>query len=176
MFMDPAQTLAACNLQTTDTVADFGAGSGFVARAAAALVPSGTVFAIEINRDIVARLTREVAENNIKNIQTLWGDIEVRGGSQLADASADFIILSNVLFHLDDKNGCIVEATRVLKPGGRLLVVDWTESFSGMGPAPHQVVTQAMAESLLARAGFTKLSDNIPSGAHHYGVLFKKQP
>ncbi len=91
MFMDPAQTLAACNLQTTDTVADFGAGSGFVARAAAALVPSGTVFAIEINRDIVARLTREVAENNIKNIQTLWGDIEVKGGSQLADASADFI-------------------------------------------------------------------------------------
>lgn len=174
MFMDPAQTLAACNLQTTDTVADFGAGSGFVARAAAALVPSGQVFAIEINRDIVARLTRETAENNIKNIQTLWGDIEVRGGSQLADASSDFVILSNVLFHLDDKNGCIAEAIRVLKPGGRLLVVDWTESFAGMGPAPHQVFTQAMAEDLLARAGFTKLSDNIPSGAHHYGVLFKK--
>lgn len=174
MFMDPAKTLAACNLQTTDTVADFGAGSGFVARAAAALVPSGQVFAVEINRDIVARLTREVADNAIKNIHPLWGDIEVRGGSQLGDASVDFVILSNILFHLDDKNGCIAEVVRVLKPGGRLLVVDWTGSFGGMGPAPHHVFTEDLAEALLVRAGFTKLSSAIPSGEHHYGVLFKK--
>ena len=175
MFMDPAKTLAACNLQTTDTVADFGAGSGFVARAAALFVPSGQVFAIEINRDIVARLTRDIAENNIKNIHPLWGDIEVAGGSQLKESSANFLILSNILFQLDDKNGCIAEAVRVLKPGGRLLVVDWTESFGGMGPAPHHVFTQDLAEALLVRAGFIKLSESIPSGEHHYGVLFKKQ-
>ena len=174
MFMDPVVTLTACNLQTTDTVADFGAGSGFVARAAALLVPQGQVFAIEINRDIVARLTREVQDNKIKNIHTLWGDIEVKGGTQLKDASADFVILSNVMFHLDDKTGCVNEATRVLKPGGRLLIVDWTESFAGMGPAPHHVFTQAIAESLLLSLGYTKLSDTIPSGEHHYGVLFKK--
>jgi len=174
MFMDPVVTLSACNLQTTDTVADFGAGSGFVAHAAAALVPHGQVFAIEINRDIVARLTREVEEKKVKNIHTLWGDIEVKGGSQLKDASVDFVILSNVLYHLEDKTGCINEASRVLKPGGRLLVVDWTESFAGMGPAPHHVFTQTLAESLLLSMGYTKLSDAIPSGEHHYGVLFKK--
>ena len=172
--MDPVVTLAACNLQTTDTVADFGAGSGFVAHAAASLVPSGQVFAIEINRDIVARLTREVEDKHIKNIHTLWGDIEVKGGSQLKDASADFVILSNVLYHLEDKSGCINEASRVLKPGGRILVVDWTESFAGMGPAPHHVFTQVMAETLFLSMGYTKLSDTIPSGEHHYGVLFKK--
>lgn len=172
--MDPVVTLNACNLQTTDTVADFGAGSGFVARAAAALVPHGQVFAIEINRDIVARLNREVEDNKIKNIHTLWGDIEVKGGTQLKDASADFVIISNVMFHIDDKAGCITEATRVLKQGGRLLLVDWTESFAGMGPAPHHVFTQVLAESLLNTMGYTKLSDRIPSGEHHYGVLFKK--
>jgi len=172
--MDPVVTLAACNLQTTDTVADFGAGSGFVAHAAAALVPHGQVFAIEINRDIVARFTREVEENKIKNIHTLWGDIEVKDGSGLKDASVDFVILSNVLFHLDDKTGCVNEASRVLKPGGRLLVVDWTESFAGMGPAPHHVFTQELAEALFGSLGYTKLSDKIPSGEHHYGVLFRK--
>lgn len=174
MFMDPVVTLTACNLQTTDTVADFGAGSGFVAHAAASLVPHGEVFAIEINRDIVARLTREVKDRGIKNIHTLWGDIEVNGGTQLKDASADFVILSNVLFHLEDKTGCIKEATRVLKLGGRVLVVDWTESFAGMGPAPHHVFTQQIAENLFTSMGYTKLSENIPSGEHHYGVLFRK--
>lgn len=175
MFMDPMITLGACNLQTTDTIADFGAGSGFVARAASVMVPHGEVFAIEINRDIVARLTREMTESRIKNVHLLWGDIEVPGGSQLKDSSADVVILSNVLFQLDDKRGCINEASRVLKPGGKLLIVDWAESFAGMGPAPHHVFNKTQAESLLGSLGYEKISDTIPSGEHHYGVLFKKQ-
>lgn len=174
MFMDPLHTLSACNLQTTDIVADFGAGSGFVAYAAARLVPHGQVFAIEINRDIIARLTREVAERRIKNVIPLWGDIEVPGGTQLKDESVDFVILSNIFFQLEDKQGCLLEVYRILRQEGRVLLVDWSESFAGMGPMPHQVFTKQMAEDLLSRSRFTKLSDSIPAGEHHYGILFKK--
>lgn len=172
--MEPAAMLALCNLQTTDTVADFGAGSGFMSRAAATLVPQGNVFAIEIHRDIVARLTREATEMNIKNLHALWGDIEVHGGSKLADASVDFCIVSNVLFHLDDKQGCLNEVNRVLKAGGRMLVVDWTDSFEGMGPSPQMVFSKENAMALCTRIGFTMMTDTIPAGAHHYAILFKK--
>lgn len=174
MFLDPLQTLSVCNLQTTDIVADFGAGSGFVAHAAAKLVPHGQVFAIEINKDIVARLTREITERHVKNIIPLWGDIEVTGGTQLKDGSVDFVILSNIFFQLEDRAGCLNEVRRVLRDEGRVLLVDWSESFSGMGPMPHQVFTKQMAEDLFARLRFTKLSDSIPAGEHHYGLLFKK--
>lgn len=172
--MDPARMLAACNLQVTDTVADFGAGSGFMARALSSIVTAGNVFAIEINRDLVSRVIHEVEERQIKNLHPLWGDIEISGGSKLGDASVDMVVLSNILFQLDDKVGCIKEATRVLKPGGRILIVDWTESFGGLGPAPHHVFEQKMAEDLLLNSGFTKLSDNLPAGEHHYAILFKK--
>lgn len=174
MFMDPAQTLSACNLLSTDTVADFGAGSGFVARAAAALVPQGQVFAIEINRDIVARLTRETTDLKVTNLHVLWGDIEVVGGTQLKDESVHMVIMSNILFQLDDKAGALKEAKRVLLPTGRILIVDWSESFGGMGPAPHHVFEKKMAEELALRTGFTKLSESIPAGEHHYALLFKK--
>ncbi len=174
MFMDPARTIAACNLQVTDTVADFGAGSGFVARAISLFVTQGSVFAIEINRDLVARITREVKDAGIKNIFPLWGDIEVPGGSKLDSESVDFVILSNILFQLDDKHGCIKEALRVLKPGGRLLVVDWEESFGGLGPHPDRVFKKQTAEQLLTSFGCTKLSETIPGGEHHYAILFKK--
>lgn len=174
MFMDPAQTIAACNLQSTDTIADFGAGSGFVARAAAAAVPQGSVFAIEINRDLVERITREIKERGITNVYPLWGDIEVDGGTKLDKESVDFVILSNILFQLDDKRGCLKEALRVLKPGGRILVVDWQESFGGLGPHPDRVFKQSMAEELLLSFGCTKLSATIPGGEHHYAILFKK--
>lgn len=174
MFMDPARMLEACNIQVTDTVADFGAGSGFMSRAVASIVTSGTVFAVEINRDLVARMIHEVEEKQIKNLHPLWGDIEIDGGSKLGTASVDMVILSNILFQLDDKQSCIKEASRVLKAGGRMLIVDWQESFGGMGPAPHHVFDKAMAESLLSSMGFTKLSDALPAGEHHYAILFKK--
>lgn len=172
--MEPARMLAACNIQVTDVVADFGAGSGFMAREISSIVTAGNVFAIEINRDMVARIIHEIADKQIKNLQPLWGDIEIPGGSKLADASVDMVVMSNILFQLDDKVGCIREATRVLKPGGRVLIVDWTESFGGLGPAPHHVFEQKMAEELLAKNGFTKLSDSLPAGEHHYAILFKK--
>jgi len=175
MFMNPTQILAACNLQITDSVADFGAGSGFLSRAAAMIVSKGSVFAIEIHREIVARLARDAAEGHLDNLHPLWGDIELPGGTRLDNESVDFVIMSNVLFHLDDKLTCINEAKRVLKPGGRLLVVDWSESFGGLGPTPQAVVTKQLAEELCARAGFTKVSDSIPGGEHHYAILFKKQ-
>lgn len=174
MFMNPAQILAACNLQVTDSVADFGAGSGFLSRAAASFVPKGSVFAIEIHREIVNRLARDAQEAHLDNLHPLWGDIELPGGTRLDNESVDFVVVSNVLFHLDDKIACINEAKRILKPGGRLLVVDWSESFGGIGPTPQAVVTKEMVETLCARAGFTKISDTLPGGDHHYALLFKK--
>lgn len=174
MFMDPKTLLSMCNLQITDSVADFGAGSGFVARAATTLVTSGAVFAVEINKDIIARLAREVTELQIQNLHPIWGDIEVVGGSKLADASMDFVILSNIMFHLDDKEGCIKEVRRVLKDGGRVLLADWSESFGGMGPQPQAVFAKDRAKALFQQAGFSILNDMLPAGEHHYAILFHK--
>lgn len=174
MFMAPAQTLAACNLQVTDNVADFGAGSGFVARAISNLVTSGNVFAIEINRELVSRMTHEAEEQQIKNLHPLWGDIEIEGGSKLGNASVDVVILSNILFQIDDKHGALKEAMRVLKDGGRLLVIDWQESFGGLGPTPQRVFNKSQAEELCKSLGLTKLSDGLPAGEHHYAILFRK--
>lgn len=172
--MNPDQMLMACNIQSTDNVADFGAGSGFMARALSAIVNSGNVFAIEINRDLVARLTHEIEEKQIKNVQPIWGDIEMMGGSKLASESVDMVIFSNILFQIDDKASALKEAQRVLKPDGRVLVVDWQESFGGLGPAPQHVFDKSRAETLFDSLNFTKLSDSLPAGEHHYAILFKK--
>jgi len=172
--MDPVKILAACNLQTTDTVADFGAGGGFVSAAAAGLVPQGQVFAIEVNKELVTRLTRDATDHKIANLHVLWGDVEMPEGSKLATASVDVVLCFNILFLLDDKAAVIKEAFRVLKPGGKIVVADWTESFGGLGPQPHHIFTQVMAETLLQANGFKKLADITPAGDHHYAILFSK--
>jgi ubiquinone/menaquinone biosynthesis C-methylase UbiE len=174
MFMNPAQIIAACNVQHTDTVADFGSGSGVIARALANIVSKGQVFAIEVNREMVAHLTKELKHHSISNVYPIWGDIETIHGSTLDDKSVDMVVLSNVLFQLEDKNECVKEAIRVLKPGGRILVIDWTESYGGMGPAPHHVFSKDRAHELFIKHGCTVVSENIPAGKHHYAILFKK--
>lgn len=174
MFIDPARTLEACNLQVTDSVADFGAGSGFVAMAASRLIPQGNVFAIELQRDMVARITREAEEKKVTNVHALWGDVELSGGSTLKSESMNMVLFSNILFQLDDKGGALKEAFRVLVPHGRILIVDWEESFGGLGPAPHHVFTEAQAEALAQKIGFKKLPAQLPGGEHHYAILFEK--
>ena len=62
---------------------------------------------------------------------------------------------------------------RVLRPGGKAVVIDWTESFGGLGPQPSDVVEQKEAERLFNENGFTT-ETSFDAGDHHYGVIFRK--
>jgi ubiquinone/menaquinone biosynthesis C-methylase UbiE len=171
MFMDPSVTLAQVQFRPTDTVADFGAGSGFLSFALANMMPSGNVFAIEIQKDMVTRIAKEAEDRGISNVKPLWGDVEIAGGSGLADGVCDGVVISNLLFQLEDKKGVLLEAKRVLKTGGRIVLVDWTDSFNGLGPATHHVFTKDRALALLAEVGCTIVNDSLVTGEHHYAIL-----
>lgn len=176
MFLHPDEIIRECHLQPTDTVVDLGAGTGVFSRAAAAYITSGVVFAIEVRRSMVETLTREIAHWKTPQVHALWGDIEVQGGTILKERSVDFVILSNTLFQLTDKKGCVLEIKRILRPRGRVLVVDWSESYGGMGPVSHHVVSKEKAQALFEQEGFTVLRDTLSAGAHHYGILFSYTP
>ena len=67
----------------------------------------------------------------------------------------------------------IKEMGRTIRSGGKFFVIDWTESFAGMGPQPGSVVTVADATALLEANGFV-FEHEFPSGNHHYGLAFRK--
>lgn len=154
-------------------VGDFGAGSGHYAIAAASIVgSSGKVYAVEVQEDILKHIRDLATQHHLRNIEPVWGNIEKPAGTKLRDATLDAVILSNTLFQLEDKQAAIAEIKRVLKSGGRLLVVDWAGAYGGMGPAPHHVVSEYTAEDLFITGGFHKIKD-FRAGPHHYAIVFE---
>ena len=103
----------------------------------------------------------------------LTGDLEAEHGSHLKDESVDAVVTTNMLFQLENKDACLAEARRILRPEGRLLIVDWSESFGGIGPQPEHVFPKETARATAEGAGFSFVRD-IPTGDYHYGMLFSK--
>lgn len=173
MFSNPEQNILKLGIKEGMRVADFGAGTGAYSRASSPRVGvSGKVYAIEVQKDLLGRLENDLRKWGISNVEGIWGDIEKIGGTKLADRSIDAVIISNVLFQVEDKLGLIDEAKRILKHDGKVLFIDWKDSFSCMGPTLDHMITKEKAISLFENRGF-KVEEEISTNIHHYGIIFK---
>ncbi len=171
-FSDPKSNVLQMGLRDGMKVADIGAGTGHFSIAAAAVVGnSGRVYAIDVQEDLLKHLKDSAERMHKRNIETIWGNAEKVGGTKLRDQSVDAVIVSNVLFQVEHKEDFVREVKRILKSGGKLLVVDWAGAYGGMGPSPHHVVSEHVAEELFITGGFYKAKD-FRAGAHHYAIVF----
>ena len=171
-FAEPKSCVLQLGLREGMKIADLGAGTGHYSLAAAAAVGiDGRVYVIDIQEDVLRHLRDSAHSLGLRTIETVWADIERKGGTKLKDQSMDAAILSNVLFQISEPQLVIAELLRILKPGGKLLVIDWAGSYAGMGPQPEHVVTEHAAEELFITGGFHKLK-GFRAGAHHYAIVF----
>jgi ubiquinone/menaquinone biosynthesis C-methylase UbiE len=104
----------------------------------------------------------------------LWGDIESTGGTHLRDISMDRVIVSNTLFQVEEKERFVREVFRIVRPGGKALVVDWSDSSDISGPNRAHLIGKGDARELFERGGFS-FEKEIPAGAHHYGIIMVRK-
>ncbi len=173
-FSNPKRNIEQLALEQGMNVADFGAGAGYLAVEAAEVVgKKGRVYVIDIQQELLTKATHLAQEHHLESIIFIHGDLEKENGSTLPDESVDVVIISNLLFQVEDKNAVFAEANRILKKNGKVLIVDWRESFGGVGPQPEYVLSEEEVRSLAEKNGFEFVS-NIDAGAYHYGLIFKK--
>jgi ubiquinone/menaquinone biosynthesis C-methylase UbiE len=175
MFSNPAENLASLDLRPGMVVIDVGTGSGFYAIEAARLVgPSGKVFAVDVQEDLLSRLKNEAHRLGLHNIEVIHSNAEKEGGMHIRNNAADAVIVSNVLFQADDKVALAKEVARVTKQNGKVLLVDWSDISSVGGPSQENIVSKEVAEACFLKAGMVLLKE-VDAGDHHYGlVLIKK--
>ena len=174
-FLHPEKIIHAAMIHEGQKVADFGCGSGFFTRAAARAVgQGGVVWAVDAHRDILEHVTTLAKAEGLHNIKPVAADVEHRMGSMLHENSVDVVIATNILFSAHDKQALVENIWKVLKGGGRALVIDWKESFGGLGPHKEHVVTEKDARALFEKGGFTYLGE-LPAGAYHWGFSMRKK-
>lgn len=140
---------------------DIGAGTGLFALEAAART-RGQVYALEVSDEMLALLRERRDAKRLDNI-----DIRrVEGPLPLDDASCDRCLLSTVYHELDDRQAMLREIVRVLRPRGRLAVIEFRPEDTPMGPplekrvSPETLIREA-AEAGLGRPEHFMLGDNL---------------
>ncbi|KKR61049.1 MAG: Methyltransferase type 11 [Parcubacteria group bacterium GW2011_GWA2_40_37] len=95
----------------------------------------------------------------------------ISGGTKLRDSIVDSVIASNILHQVKDKEKFILEIKRILKPRGRVLLVDLSP-FSVLGA--KMIIPKNKAREVFEKAGLV-FEREIDAGAHHYGMIFVKE-
>ncbi len=171
MFSDPVSNLAKLGIGVGMKVVDLGAGSGFYTFEAAKMVgPTGRVYSVDVVKEMLERLRSVGATNGLRNIEVVWGNCEKIGGTKLGEAVADRVIASNILFQVEKPDEFVLEIKRILKPGGKVLIVDWSE-VSALSPV--NLVTSTKAQMMFEKAGF-KMENSFNAGNHHYGLILTR--
>ena len=175
MFSDPIKNIEQFELEKGNKVADLGSGSGFYSIEVAQIVGGdGRVYSVDVQKDLLQKIRNQAILKKLRNVEIIWGDMEKVGGTKLRAEMVDRVIISNTLFQIEHKEVAIEEAKRILRKNGRLLLVDWADSFGGLGPQPKDVLDKDSAEKLFLKHGFV-FEREISAGEHHYGLIFKKQ-
>jgi len=159
-----------------DKVADLGCGSFgyFVFPLAKRIGKHGRVYAIDIIKSSLESVKSIAKVENLTQIETVWSDLEVLGGTKIKDGSLDSILLVSTLHQSDNYNNIILEGCRMLKPGGKVLIVEWNNEN---GPFNTNGRRRIKREDLKKAIDSTPLEviEEFDAGDHHYGMLLVKR-
>lgn len=173
-FLNPDSLVAQVALPFGSNVADLGCGSGFYTVAASRVVgPGGRVYAVDI-QDGKLSFTQSAAHlAGLANVTTIKANL-TSTVTEIPGLSCDLVVLASILHEITDRKPLLANSYRLLKTGGKLLVVEWKKEVTPFGPELSARLDPSVIEQELVLSGFRKTQDLI-ADSYHYAMLFIKQ-
>ncbi len=168
---DPRQLWQRSGLEAGMRVADVGAGSGFFAFPASDVVgATGRVYAVDVSRELVGMIRERARREHRRNVTATLSEPD---RIPLPDGIADRVLLANVLHGIPPAT--VGEAVRLLRPGGRLVDLDWRKESTARGPPVARRLSARAARRALEPYGLRTVREWKP-GPSHYALMLEKEP
>jgi len=171
-FVDPIEVLDKLNLKEDMIVADFGCGAGGWVIPLAKRVEEGTVYAIDVQEDMLSVLESKLKAESIQNVRKILSNVEEDINLKLPPLSCDLVLMTNLLFQVENKKKVFEQADRVLKKGGNILIVDWKPN-NLLEPAKGKVSVDDIKK--IAKEFPLELKKEFSTGDYHYALVFEKK-
>jgi ubiquinone/menaquinone biosynthesis C-methylase UbiE len=168
-LLDNDRILEALHVQPGQVILDAGCGTGYMSKIFAHVTtPSGKVYALDIDKNFINTLKNNIQQNKLEVIE---GDITKT--TSLETASIDLVYISTVIhtFSHHQMQGFIAEAGRLLKPGGRLAIVEIEKKETPFGPP---LASRWSVEELKEVVPMPPVN-TLPVGKHFYMQIFRKE-
>ena len=167
--LPPSQLIELLDLRGDETVIDFGTGTGAFALPLSDAVPHGRIVALDESAELLDRLIAKLAAD-----PSLAGRVEPvlaqDGRFPLPDGLADRLLAVNVAHHVHDEPEALAEMGRVVRQGGRVVVVDFGYMDRPIGPPKDHVLTHDRLRELVRTIGLDEIAVHEPGTAFDYHI------
>lgn len=170
------EIIKALQLKPGLVVADIGAGTGLFTRLFAKETgTSGKVYAVDISKNFIAGIKHRADAQGLDNIQ---GIVNTDKSTGLANQSIDLAFLADTYHHFEYPQTMLTSIHRALKPGGRLVIIDFRKQ---PGVSSHWVMSHVRADKNLVtqevkKAGFELSTDSDLLRSNYFLIFAKIRP
>jgi protein-L-isoaspartate O-methyltransferase len=158
----PQKMVEALALQPNDTVAEVGAGSGYISQLLAQQVPQGKVLAIDLQPEMIELLQKRIAQSKMTNMAPQLATDETNPG--LLPNSIDLALMVDAYHEFSYPQEVMTNIVAALKPGGRVVLTEYRGEDPLVFIKPHHKTTQKQIRRELAAVGlkWQKTADLLP--------------
>jgi predicted methyltransferase len=154
-WQKPHQVIQALGLKPDAVIADIGAGTGYFAARFSNMLPKGTVYAVDIEPDMVRYLGERAKREKLANVKPVLG----RAGDPALPAPVDLALFVDVYHHIEDRSRYFRSLAASLRPGGRVAVIDFRLD-ARRGPPKAARIAPERVKAELGAAGYTLAAEH----------------
>jgi ubiquinone/menaquinone biosynthesis C-methylase UbiE len=165
-WQKPHEVILALKLSGQETVADIGSGTGYFANRLAR--HARRVFAVDIDAGLLA-ISLKTAPGNVTPV------LASPDNPRLPESAIDLVFFCDVLHHIQNRGAYLEKVKHALKPGGRVVVIDFHKREMKIGPPSEMKIDRAGMVREFGQAGFRLIEEQgfLP---YQYFVVFSPVP
>lgn len=154
----PQDVLRALELKKTDNVADIGSGTGYFTVKIAPLVPQGTVYGVDVEKDMIRYLESRAKALKLSNVAAVLAE----ESGFTTDKKLDVVLVVNTYHHIPNRSAYFKGLIPHLNSGARIVIVDFLPK-SPMGPPQKHRYQPPQIKSEMQQAGYRFVKQkNLP--------------